>query len=210
MRSCGVPATNAICIGMRVPPADYLALDLRAHDIMRGVPLHDVSVVDLPGGAAGRTVADVRALMEGMPHGVVVPALMALRCKLGEVLHWDTPDVTSRDSFVSSIPERDRLASEVPPGTQAGMFRVLYQFPRESLAEIRNATVHAFLCTALVPTPDGYRFYWAVYVRPTSWITPWYLAAIEPFRRYLVYPSMLGRVRAAWIARYSPPEGRRD
>ncbi len=146
---------------MRTPPSDYLALDLRAHDIMRGVPLHDVSVVDLPGGGAGRTLAEVRALMEGMPSGVVVAALM-------------------------------------------------YQFPREMLAEIRNSTVHAFLSTAIVPAPGGYRFYWAVYMKPMSWFTRWYLAAIEPFRRFLVYPSMLRRIRAAWIARYSPPERRRD
>ena len=195
---------------MRVSPADYLALDLRAHDIMRGVPLHDVSVVDLPGGGTGRTVADVRALMEEMPHGVVVAALMELRCAIGEVLRWDTPDASSRDSFVSTIPERDRLESEVPPGTQAGMFRVLYQFPREMLVEIRNTTVHAFLSTVIVPIPEGYRFYWAVYVKPTSWITPWYLAAIEPFRRFLVYPSMLRRLRSAWITRYSPSDQRRD
>lgn len=32
---------------MRVPPAEYLRLNLRAHDLLRDVPLYDVSVVDL-------------------------------------------------------------------------------------------------------------------------------------------------------------------
>jgi hypothetical protein len=51
----------------------------------------------------------------------------------------------------------------------------------------------------------GYRLYWAVYVKPASWLTPVYMALIEPFRRLIVYPAMLARVRRAWIARYPDP-----
>jgi hypothetical protein len=83
-------------------------------------------------------------------------------------------------------------------------FRLLYVVGHESLAEIHNATVHAFLCSALFERPGGYRLYWTVYVKPTSWLTPVYMALIEPFRRFIVYPAMLGRVRRAWIARYPP------
>jgi hypothetical protein len=188
---------------MRIDPAEYLALDLRAHELLRGVPLHDVSVVDLPGGGEGRTVGELRTLMDRMAPGPVVSGLMALRQGIGDLLRWDTAEACAEDSFVSRVPERDRLASEIAPGTQKGMFRVLYQFPREAVSEVRNATAQAFLCTALVPRPSGYRFYWAVYVKPTSWRTPFYMAAIEPFRRWLVYPSMLRRLRAAWIGAYS-------
>ena len=35
---------------MRASPAEYLRLDLRAHDLLRDVPLYDVSIVDFPGG----------------------------------------------------------------------------------------------------------------------------------------------------------------
>src|SRR4029077_8428247 len=35
---------------------------LRGHELLRDVPLYDVSSVDLPGGGSGRTVADIRAL----------------------------------------------------------------------------------------------------------------------------------------------------
>lgn len=190
---------------IRVSPAEFRALDLRAHELLRGVPLHDVSVMDLPGGGEGRTVGEVRALMQDMTPGPVVSGLMGLRHAVGDLLRWDTAEACATDSFVSRVPERDRLASEIVPGTQLGMFRVLYQFPRESVSEIRNATVQAFLCTALVPTSSGYRFYWAVYVKSVSWLTPLYLAAIEPFRRWLVYPSMLRRLRAAWIGAYGRP-----
>jgi len=32
---------------MRASPAEYLSLKLRAHELLRGVPLYDVSVTDL-------------------------------------------------------------------------------------------------------------------------------------------------------------------
>jgi hypothetical protein len=70
------------------------------------------------------------------------------------------------------------------------------------LAETRNATVHGWVCTALARQGSGYRFYMAVYVRPVSWLTRPYLLVIEPFRRFLVYPAMLRRIRSAWIAAY--------
>jgi hypothetical protein len=61
---------------------------------------------------------------------------------------------------------------------------------------------------ALARTATGYRLYWGVYVRPVSWITRPYLMAIEPFRRFIVYPAMLRRIRRAWLAAYghSPTE----
>lgn len=92
--------------------------------------------------------------------------------------------------------------SEILPGTPVGPFRLLYQFPGESLSEIQNATVHGYICVALAPTATGYRLYWAVYVLPVSWLTRPYLLAIEPFRRFIVYPALLRRIRRAWLARY--------
>lgn len=40
---------------MRASPTEYLSLRLRAHELLHDVPLYDVSVVDLPGGGAGRS-----------------------------------------------------------------------------------------------------------------------------------------------------------
>lgn len=42
---------------MRVSPAEYLSLPLRAHALLHDVPLYDVSIVELPGGGPGRTVS---------------------------------------------------------------------------------------------------------------------------------------------------------
>ena len=195
---------------MRVDPAEYLHLDLRAHELLQGVPLLDVSVVDLPGGGADRSLADVRALDASAPPSRSVKVLFDLRRLLGRALGWDRTPMRAEESLVSRLSDRDRLASEVTPGTPAGPFVLVYQFPREALLETRNATVHGFVCMALARTATGYRLYWGVYVRPVSWITRPYLMAIEPFRRFIVYPAMLQRIRRAWLAAYAPPMGPRS
>ncbi len=112
---------------------------------------------------------------------------------------WDARETDRADrSYLHHLTPALRARSRVEPGTPDGPFRVLYVLDRESLAELQNATVHAFLSAALVPTPGGYRLYWAVYVKPVSWLTPFYMALIEPFRRWIVYPSIFRRLAKAW------------
>jgi hypothetical protein len=193
---------------MRVAPAEYLRLRLRAHELLRDVPVHDVSMVDLPGGGAGRTIADIRRLESAAPPSRIAKVLFGLRFHLGDVFGWDRDPMRPEHSLASKLSDQDRRESEVPPGTPLGGFRILYQFPREMLSEIRNATVQAYLSVALAPTATGYRLYWAVYVLPISWLTRPYLLAIEPFRRFLLYPAMLRRLRGAWTAAYAGTEPR--
>jgi uncharacterized protein DUF2867 len=187
---------------MRAPPAEYLSLQLRAHDLLRAVPLYDVSTVDLPGGGPGRTVADVRAIESSAAPSRIANALFRVRWLLGRAFGWDRVQMRPEDSLVSRLSEGDRRDSEIAPGTPVGPFRMLYQFPRESLSEIRNATVQGYVCVALAPIATGYRLYWAVYVRTVSWVSRPYLILIEPFRRFILYPVMLRRIRRAWSARY--------
>jgi hypothetical protein len=191
---------------VRVPAAEFLALDLEVHALLREVPLRDVSAVDLPGGGPGRTIADVKRLLFARHRKPrrLAGALFGLRRLIGRVLDWDRP--IPEPSEARRLGEAQHRRSLVPPGTSEGPFRLLYEFENESLGEIRNATVHAFACMALAPRAGGYRFYLAVYVEPVSWFTPVYMAAIEPFRRFIVYPSMLAQLRAAWGAAH--PKGR--
>ena len=190
----------------RASSEDWRALDLRAHAILEGVPLHDVWSVDLPGGGAGRTMEDVRSLLSVEALGEqdrIVRGLMGLRRALGRLFGWDREDRAGEAShFASRLDDRDREASLVPPGTSDGPFSALYVFPGEMLSEIRNATVHAFSCMALAATETGYRLTWAIYVLPVSWLTPLYMALIDPFRRFLIYPILLRRARATWVQRY--------
>jgi hypothetical protein len=187
---------------MRVSPAEYLSLRLRAHELLHDVPLYDVSVVDLPGGGAGRSLADIRALESATAPSRIANVLYDVRRFLGRVFGWDQVQMRPEESLLSRLSERDRRDSEITPGTPVGPFLLLYQFPAEALSETRNATVHGYVCTALARTATGYRLYWGVYVLPVSWLTRPYLIAIEPFRRFILYPAMLRRIRCAWLAAY--------
>jgi hypothetical protein len=89
----------------------------------------------------------------------------------------------------------DHLA---PAGTRDGLFRVVYRFENEQLLELINRTAHAAVLNALVETADGYRFYFGVYVRSVGRFTPIYMALIDPFRKLVVYPSLLRTVRVSW------------
>ncbi len=188
--------------GVRIAPGEFLALDLEVHAFLGDVPLRDVSAVDLPGGGPARTLADVRALLSGGTFsraGPAVRGLFALRRAVGTAFGWDRADrAPPGASYADRLTDDQRARSEIPAGTAEGPFRVLYAFPHETLAEARNATVHAFSCMALAPRVSGYRFYWAVYVLPVSRWTPLYMAAIEPFRRFVVYPRLLDRLRREW------------
>ena len=187
---------------MRVPPSEFLAVDLEAHALMRDVPLRDVSAVDLPDGGSGRTLADVKRLMlvnRQRPRGAS-GLLFALRRFLGRVFGWDAP--SAGPWYSDRLSDVQRRRSLAPPGSSDGPFRLVYALERESLSELRNATVHAAVCMALVPRTGGYRFYFGVYVEAVSRFTPLYMAAIEPFRRFIVYPAMLAQLRAAWQAAY--------
>jgi hypothetical protein len=88
--------------------ADVLGtFDLEAHAILDGVPLHDLNVIDLPGGGDGRTLADVRALTSSRSlerANPVVRFLFGLRGWLGRVFRWDRPEKAARHtSFAARL-----------------------------------------------------------------------------------------------------------
>ena len=138
---------------MRVDAAEFRALPLEAHALLDDVPLKDVNAVDLPGGGPGQTLRDVRALIPPgglMKANLMTRALFGMRLWLGRLFSWDGPEHDRADaSYLNRVSEAIRARSAAPPGTREGGFRQLYLLEQESLAEIRNATVHAFLCEAL-------------------------------------------------------------
>jgi hypothetical protein len=188
---------------MRVSAEEFRALNVEVHAFLTDVALRDVSAIDLPGGGDGRSIADVLALLaRASPTTSTLPLrfLFSLRLWLGRLFGWDRAvHEHPGDSYVGRLSEEQRVRSLANPGTPDGPFRLLYRFPLESLSEIRNATVHAFSCMVIQRTVDGYRFYWAIYVKNVSRLTPVYMALIEPFRRFVVYPTILRRLRGAWL-----------
>ena len=62
--------------------------------------------------------------------------------------------------------------------------------------------VHGFLVLAITPRPEGYTLYMAVYVSPMSRFTPFYMALIDPFRRFIVYPALCRDAQRSWSRAY--------
>jgi hypothetical protein len=189
------------------PVDEFRALPLRCHTFLHDVPLHDVWRIDLAGGGPGRTMQDVDAIaLPRRDASLSLPArgLFALRFGLGRVFGWDRPRPDQRaSSYLHRLTGDDRARSLRPPGSMRGLFRMLYSFPDEAVGEVRNATVHGFFVMALRPRGDGYRLYWAIYVKPVGRFTPFYMAIIDPFRRFIVYPAMIRQVKAAWARAYA-------
>jgi Protein of unknown function (DUF2867) len=185
----------------QVPTQEFERLGLRVHDFLAGVPLHDVWAVDLPRTRPGITLDEFLHAARGCPFPLspVVDALVNIRLFIGRLLGLDRePAATAWETFATRLTTVDRSKSLAPPGTPLGLFRVVYCFENEQLLELINRTAHAAALSALVDTPDAYRFYIAVYVRSVGRFTPVYLALIDPFRKLIVYPSLLRRIRASW------------
>ena len=187
---------------MRVDPAEFRALRLRAHEFLSDAPLHDVWRLRLRGGGPGRTVHDVLDLFVDIKNSGISPVarvLFALRTMPGRVCGWDreVPTAPAR-SYVNRLSAEDRARSLDEPGSKRGFWTAVYTFDHEALGEVINRTVHAFLLFALEPAADGYTLYWGIYVKPVSRLTPFYMALIDPFRRLLIYPALIRRFEEAW------------
>jgi hypothetical protein len=193
----------------QISPTEFYALPLRVHTFLADIPLHDVWAVDLPTHRDGVTLCEFlrRASQDGCDAAdaeinrfpLVARALIGLRLFLGHIFRLETePKDALAASFGSRLTAEDRARSFVVSGTPEGLFRVVYRFENEQLLEIQNRTVHAAALSALAERADSYRFYFAVYVRQNTWITPFYMGLIDPFRKWIIYPALLKKIRAAW------------
>lgn len=186
-----------------VSPDGFNSKDLRQHELLADVPLHDVWVAHLRGGPQGMTLQDLRwLLVDGFRHNIntAFVAVASMREVLGSLFRWDDDRCESREaSFVHRLTETDRRRSLTEPGDSL----FVYTFEHEALIEITNCTVHAFIGIALEPVEDGYDMYWAFYVKRVGWITPFYMALINPFRHTVIYPPLIEGVEQEWTERWS-------
>jgi hypothetical protein len=186
----------------QISPTEFYALPLRVHTFLADVPLHDVWAVDLPTHHDGVTLSGF--LRRASPCRIdrlppVARALIRLRRFLRRICRLEVePKDALAASFGGRLTPEDRARSFVVPGTPEGLFRVLYRFENKQLLEIQNRTVHAAALSALAERAGSYRFYFAVYVRQRTWITPFYMGLIDPFRKWIIYPAMLKTIRATW------------
>ncbi len=186
----------------QISAREFERVPLRVHSFLAGVPLHDAWAIDLPNLRPGVTLV---AFLRGADGRLFAPsplvrALLNLRSFIGGLFGWDRipSSAPARETFAERLTAADQARSLAPAGLKDGPFRILYRFENEQLVELRNRTAHAAALSALVETPDRYRFYFAVYVRNVGRFTPLYMALIDPFRKLFVYPSLLRSVRATW------------
>src|SRR5471032_357430 len=183
----------------QISTREFEGLPLRVHSFLAGVPLHDVWAVDLPRIRPGITLDEFLRTVVTVPYtdSPVVRALLSVRFFVGRLVGWDRePTATAWKTFATHLTTADRSKSLAVAGTREGPFRVVYRFENEQLLEIINRTAHAAALSALVETENSYRFYFGVYVRNVGSITAIYMALIDPFRKLVVYPSLLRSVRA--------------
>ena len=196
----------------KVSRSEFERLPLRVHRVLAGTPLHDVWAVDLlhwrPGISLCRFME--AAPLDSIPTSPLARYLMRLRFSIGRVTGWDRAvrqkslqrsshsDEENQRTFVGRLSADDHMQSCVRPGTQATRMRIVYSFPNEHLLEVKNKTVHAALAVALEERPEAYRLYLGVFVHNVNRWTPYYMAAIAPFRRWIIYPSLLRGIRKKW------------
>jgi hypothetical protein len=204
MRTLSVAKTEGETMP-QISEREFERLPLRVHQFLADVPVHDVWAVDLPRPRAGITLEEFSrvASEQIFTPTPVVRGLLELRLLIGRHFGWDCPRPSpgAGPTFADRLTDADRARSLAPAGVREGpngLFRVVYRFENEKLVELINRTVHAAALSALVESADSYRFYFAVYVRSVGPLTPFYMAAIDPFRKLIVYPSLLRSVRANW------------
>ena len=141
--------------------------------------------------------------MEQLSKKGIVGLLFKLRFFLGELFGWDKPtesltNILKKGSIRERYAQQFQLtAAELIPIGNAE-FEPVYVLDNESLAEIKNETVHAGLHLSKVPFKDGYTVQMAVYVRPKGRLGRFYMALIKPFRLAIVYPAMMRLVGKHW------------
>jgi hypothetical protein len=191
----------------QISTQEFERLPLRVHAFLANVPLHDGWAVDLPRTRSGITLNEFLRTANAclLTPPPLVRTLLNIRLFVGRLLGWDRePAATAWETFTTRLTTADRSQSLVLAGAHEGLFRVVYRFENEQLLELINRTAHAAALSALVETANSYRFYFGVYVRNVGGFTPVYMALIDPFRKLVVYPSLLRSIRAKWNKAVGP------
>lgn len=141
--------------------------------------------------------------MEQLSQRGLAGLLFKLRFFLGQLFGWDKVAAAKVNSLKKgSIRERYAnhfqvsKADLIPVGNAE--FEPVYLLDNESLAEIKNETVHAGLHLSKVPFEDAYTIQMAVYVKPKGKLGKYYMSLIKPFRLAIVYPAMMRLVGKHW------------
>ena len=189
----------------KLPVSAHRDAPWRIHEIAPDFEIEDVWSYCAPGAGPddfGAMLEAIRAAGGPGSSSRLTRALFDLRWRIGRLLGWDKErdGLGARvESLRGRLPEDLRGTAESdPPGSP---FTSIYRLPREAALEIANATVHAVMHLGWAEGDDGWELRMAVLVRPNGWFGRLYLAAIRPFRLFVVYPAMTRQWEGAWRSR---------
>ncbi|HEY6525605.1 MAG TPA: DUF2867 domain-containing protein [Solirubrobacteraceae bacterium] len=192
---------------MRLPTTAHTSQPWRIHEIAHDFRVEDVWALPTPGSPGDFRLLIGIATSTDPERGssAVVRALFAIRWKMGELLGWDDHGMGA-GARVATL--RDRLPADLRDGPAAPElggtlpFSSLYLTENEWAAEIANRTMHGVMHLGWVPDgAGGYRGQMAVLVKPNGLLGRAYMAAILPFRYFIVYPRTLDEIGRRWRAR---------
>lgn len=202
---------------MNLLKTEHECRPMRIHDLVSEFTLEDVWALPARGGPEG--FEELLGLIGSFDPSQVDsrPArfLWGLRDRLGAWFGLGEVSTPADGDGAGALPipgsAETSLRDRLPPdlrGTVAGVsfdplpFVPLYRADREAAAEISNKTVHAVAHLAWVEVDQGvYEARMAVYVKPRGAFGRAYMAAIKPFRHWVVYPAMMRQMEQAWEAR---------
>jgi hypothetical protein len=180
--------------------ADHTARPWRIHEIAKDFRVLDVWALPTRGDQHDfPRLVRLMTTFDPSETSVVVRALFAIRWTLGRPFGLDNPE-TGLGARVRSL--RDRLPADLadsPTDFDGHLFTPLYVTDDEFVMEIANETVHGVMHVGWVPDgTGGHRGQMAVLVKPNGALGGAYLAAIAPFRHFMVYPLMMRDIGRAW------------
>ena len=193
---------------MKLPNSAHTSRPWRIHELTPDFTLEDVWALPAS-GTKDEFASFVRQLASKDPaksSSRATRLLFAIRWRVGALLGWDVADA-GVGSRVATL--RDRLPADLrdaPRGPQFEElpFTSLYLTDDEWAAETANRTMHGVMHIGWVPDGSGrYRAQMAVLVKPNGLLGNAYLAAIRPFRHFIVYPALMREGRAQWAMRSS-------
>jgi hypothetical protein len=199
---------------MRLANAAYEACPWRITSIAPDFKLLDAWGLDVEGSRGEfDAFVDTMTTLELAKNGPsAVRALFHLRAQLGRWFKWHDggwddgaiklPIPGCTETTLGARLPQD-LKNTVPvPGSGTSKFHPLYRTDNEWAAELSNKTVHAIQHLVWIDAGGGrYRGQLGVYVKPRGWLGSFYLALIGPFRRVIVYPAGIARIKSMWQAR---------
>ena len=127
-----------------------------------------------------------------------VALLFGVRILLGKIFRWDDSPRSPR--ALEMRRRYSELSGEAEELEAVGEFFLVYRRQDEYLAELENSTVQAALHLGRVNTGDRGTINLAVYSKPKGRLGRLYMAAIKPFRLWIVYPAILSAAGRQWEA----------